>query len=132
MAPTATLLYGFEVDNGWLPERVNELALRGMGARQALAAYLREQCGDSVELGDYDDHVNELSKETGLWVEVWGDDRFFITTKKLNWHRYDVSYGPIKLGLPTPADNTNLRAIAEDMSPALEPALQWFLLADND
>jgi hypothetical protein len=130
MTPSATLLYGFEVDNGWLPSRVRELTEEGMELRQALAAYLREQCADSHALDGHDDHVFELCQETELWVEEWGVERLFVTTRQLHWHQYDISYEPISMRMPTDADVTNLHAIGQTLDSPSGVALRWFLLAD--
>jgi hypothetical protein len=132
MAPIATLLYGFEVDNGMLPGRIRELTEEVDGYRQAIAAYLRGECGDlnTADLPEYDDHVSELESETGLLVAEWGVERFFVTTRRLHWYQYDIAYCTIGLEMPLESEKVNLRAIAGVLGSP--PVLKWHLMADSD
>jgi hypothetical protein len=134
MSASATLLYGFKVPMGSCPARMDEILEQyGKYDRYTLAWSLLELYGFTVDSGEGGDgdYVTDLQKKTGLTVETYGVENFYIAPKTSVYSVYDHGVQKITLRPVSHEGLAWLTGAAQKLGiDDFEPA--WYLISDSD
>jgi hypothetical protein len=139
MTSYATVLYGFKMENdGFLTDGIHDKCELGMELKQAVAFHLREELGTiidekPVKVARFDDHVELLRQETGLWVEPWGEKTCFITMIKMC--HVGGEFEPKRIPLNTPGPGTLHELLGAASKAGIDIDVQepaWFLLSGSE
>lgn len=134
MSPSATLLYGFKVPMGSCPARMDEILEQyGKYDRYTLAWSLLELYGFTVDPGEEGDgdYITDLQKRTGLTVETYGNENFYIAPKANVHNVYDYGVEKLHLRMVSHEGLTWLSGAAQKLGiDDFEPA--WYLISDSD
>lgn len=136
MSPTAELIYGYPIKWGEIPERISiEMhsvieEKYGFGGRYALAAWLLLDADPEAEVESWGDPVTDLEEKTGIWIDAYGYEDFFVTMKHLRHSQVDHGYRGIHLVEATDTDKELMARYAVGVLDTTNKR-GWYLVADS-